>query len=45
MNVGRAGAAGGFLDLHAAAAAGDVLKVKRWITDRGTAVDTRKEVI
>lgn len=42
MNAGRAG--GGFLDLHAAAAAGDVAKVKRWVVERSTPVDSRKEV-
>jgi hypothetical protein len=35
---------GAFLDLHAAAVAGDCTKVKRWIVDRGSAVDARKDV-
>jgi hypothetical protein len=36
---------GAFLDLHAAAVAGDCTKVKRWIVDRGSAVDARKDVL
>lgn len=41
MNALRAGS---FQDVHQAATAGDVPRLRRWISERGTPVDQRKEV-